>query len=92
MTKPREFWIVPVEEWEEDSGLYWGDVFTEHPRQGPLVWQESFINVREVSKEYDAIVAEMVKFLEDSKGYVVPVKSANKLISKYNAFMKGREG
>ena len=46
--KVREFWIDPTDDAGEED-LFFGDVLKEHPRQGPLQWQESLIHVIEYS-------------------------------------------
>jgi hypothetical protein len=46
--KPREFWIDPEPNPDEEN-TYFGDAFTEHPGQGPLNWQSSFVHVIEYS-------------------------------------------
>ncbi len=46
--EPREFWIDPTDDAGEED-LFFGDALKEHPRQGPLQWQDSLIRVIEHS-------------------------------------------
>jgi hypothetical protein len=54
--RPREFWIDPTDDAGEED-LFFGDALKEHPRQGPLQWQDSLIRVIEYSA-YDSLKKE----------------------------------
>lgn len=61
-SKPREWWIDPTDELEQDA-MDCPPVFMalqEHPGQGPLQWQSSLIQVIERSA-YDELMAEAMK-------------------------------
>lgn len=44
---PREFWIDQQD--ADDEANYAGSALFRHPQQGPLLWQQCLIHVREVT-------------------------------------------
>lgn len=98
MTKPREFWVNENGKYET---IAWGvPLITMRSALDRCVDELPLIHVREVSKEYDAIVAEMVATLclyegiagHDCEESTTKWSAADMLLAKYEAFMKGREG
>ena len=55
---PRRWWIDPCRHPDSEHDFYFGDALSHHPRQGPLQWQSSLIEVIEASA-YDALAAEL---------------------------------